>query len=920
MNTNKVNRGSEWRKWDLHVHTPLSIEQEYGGNTPENWERFISDLERLPSEIKVIGINDYIFIDGYKKVLDEKQKGRLSNIELILPVIELRIDKFANVSEDDPLKRINFHIIFSNELTSEQIESQFLNALSAEYKLETEYDYDNESDWGGVITRENIELLGKKLIESSKGKIKGSPLKIGFNSLNIPYEKLMDKLKNPLLKNKFLTAVGKVEWDTMRWDGSPAEKKNIINRANFVFSASPTVELAVKARESLKNQNVNHKLLHCSDAHTFINNLQNTKEKELGHCFTWIKADPTFEGLRQTIYEPEERVKIQENNPKLDYDKPYFLSIIFRNDENIFKDEELYFDKSTQEIPLNPNLVAIIGGRGEGKSMLMKYISTSFAIKTIETDEDFLKSENIEVIYSKTIKNEEELLPFPINNTKHSLDFIYISQGELKNIVEKKEKLAEGISKMADIKEFAFDQNLDKEVSDKLEELHNIVVFLEDSQNNLKKLQEQENTQRQFIENITTKENKEKLEQYTKILGDINIETDKKIQLLNLKNIFSQEEINLNENITSINQKYSLDIPTIQKEQIFKLQLEKIEELLKSIEEHFISLNQEKERIKNEFSQFYTGDLTTLLKDVDKYQSELSLISDKIERVNEAIEKKRNLIKVIFEDIENQLSLISKIKAEYNKQEKSILEDWEKFKNIEQREDLNPQQKKIMQTLLQDLDIEAVTEFNKEAFYNEIYHCINGAGWRIKNNQKAQEEYFGINDLDSFFNFLKEKYLEASSINGIHRDVLRATLFNEEYRQKYIKVYPILKYKGKNLDKISIGQKGTVYLKMKLATEAFSKPIIFDQPEDDLDNQFIIKELVDLFKELKKYRQVIIITHNANLVINADAEQVIIAKNDNERLKYSCGSLENSNINKQICEILEGGKEAFEKRERKYRF
>ena len=69
MTTNiAVNRGSEWRKWDLHVHTPLSIEQEYGGNTPEKWERFISDLERLPSEIKVIGINDYIFIDGYKKV------------------------------------------------------------------------------------------------------------------------------------------------------------------------------------------------------------------------------------------------------------------------------------------------------------------------------------------------------------------------------------------------------------------------------------------------------------------------------------------------------------------------------------------------------------------------------------------------------------------------------------------------------------------------------------------------------------------------------------------------------------------------------------------------------------------------------------------------------------------------------------
>ena len=225
-----------------------------------------------------------------------------------------------------------------------------------------------------------------------------------------------------------------------------------------------------------------------------------------------------------------------------------------------------------------------------------------------------------------------------------------------------------------------------------------------------------------------------------------------------------------------------------------------------------------------------------------------------------------------------------------------------------------------MQALLQDLDIEPVTEFNKEAFYNEIYHCINGSEWRVKNNKQAQEDYFKVVNLDTYFQFVKENYFEVYYERGIYGNTLKDILFKEEKRRKYIKVYPILKYKGKNLHKISIGQKGTVYLKMKLATEAFSKPIIFDQPEDDLDNQFIIKELVDLFKELKKYRQVIIITHNANLVINADAEQVIVAKNDNEKLKYTSGSLENIEINKQICEILEGGKEAFKNRERKYGF
>ena len=863
MTTNiAINRGSEWRKWDLHFHTPSSYD--YKDKSVTN-HKIIDILAE--NKISVVAITDHHTMD-IDRIQKLQQLGKDKGIT-VLPGIEF-------CSELGGSESIHFIGIFSEKSDFSTIWTK----IQGKHNL-------TKAD----IERKGNERIVCNFVDTCKTIIElGGIISVHAGSKSNSIESIKSNL---LVKQETKTTLLS-DYVSILELGKPEDEK--------VYQEKVFPSIGFKLP-----------IIICSDNH----DIKNYSLKE--NC--WIKADPTFEGLKQIIYEPTERVKIQENNPKLNYDKPYFSSITFRNDENIFKDDELYFDKSTQEIPLNSNLVAIIGGRGEGKSMLMKYISTSFAIKTIETDKDFLKSGNIEVIYSKTIKNEEELLPFPIiNNTKHSLDFIYISQGELKNIVEKKKQLAEGISKMADIKEIAFDQNLDKEVSDKLEELHNIVVFLEDSQNNLEKLQEQENTQRQFIENITTKENKEKLEQYTKILGDINIETDKKIQLLNLKSIFSQEEINLNENITSINQKYSLDIPTIQKEQIFKLQLEKIQELLKSIEEHFISLNQEKESIKKEFSQFYTGDLTTLLKDVDKYQSELSLISDKIEKVNEAIEKKRNLIKVIFEDIENQLSLISKIKAEYNKQEKSILEDWEKFKNIEQREDLNSQQKRIMQTLLQDLDIEAVTEFNKEAFYNEIYHCINGAEWRIKNKQKAQEDYFGINDLDSFFKFLKEKYLEASSINGIHRDVLRVTLFNEENRRKYIKVYPILKYKGKNLDKISIGQKGTVYLKMKLATEAFSKPIVFDQPEDDLDNQFIIKELVDLFKELKKYRQVIIITHNANLVINADAEQVIIAKNDNERLKYSCGSLENSNINKQICEILEGGKEAFEKREQKYNF
>ena len=145
-------------------------------------------------------------------------------------------------------------------------------------------------------------------------------------------------------------------------------------------------------------------------------------------------------------------------------------------------------------------------------------------------------------------------------------------------------------------------------------------------------------------------------------------------------------------------------------------------------------------------------------------------------------------------------------------------------------------------------------------------------------------------------------------------------------------MHKLRKYKGKHLSKLSIGQKGTFYVCMKLATETFLTPFIFDQPEDDLDNEFIMKDLVPILKEIKKYRQVIIVTHNANLVVNTDAEQVIVAENNSEELHYVSGSLENTfkkeksssnlycqGIREHVCRILEGGEEAFRKRERKYR-
>ena len=137
-----------------------------------------------------------------------------------------------------------------------------------------------------------------------------------------------------------------------------------------------------------------------------------------------------------------------------------------------------------------------------------------------------------------------------------------------------------------------------------------------------------------------------------------------------------------------------------------------------------------------------------------------------------------------------------------------------------------------------------------------------------------------------------------------------------------------LKYNGVELENLSPGTKGIVLLILYLGMDlGDSRPLIVDQPDENLDNKSIFQLLTAYFKSAKQRRQIILITHNPNLVVNGDAEQVIVAtchRRDNglPQITYQSGALENispaNNIRQQVCQILEGGTDAFLKRERRY--
>jgi energy-coupling factor transporter ATP-binding protein EcfA2 len=146
------------------------------------------------------------------------------------------------------------------------------------------------------------------------------------------------------------------------------------------------------------------------------------------------------------------------------------------------------------------------------------------------------------------------------------------------------------------------------------------------------------------------------------------------------------------------------------------------------------------------------------------------------------------------------------------------------------------------------------------------------------------------------------------------------------YSADHIRVRYEIEYDGVDIRKLSPGTRGIVPLLLYLALDsADDRPLVIDQPEENLDPKSVFDELVSLFVEAKGKRQVIIVTHNANLVINTDADQIIIASAGSHTagglppVAYMAGGLEDSNIRTEVCNILEGGEEVFRERARRLR-
>lgn len=153
---------------------------------------------------------------------------------------------------------------------------------------------------------------------------------------------------------------------------------------------------------------------------------------------------------------------------------------------------------------------------------------------------------------------------------------------------------------------------------------------------------------------------------------------------------------------------------------------------------------------------------------------------------------------------------------------------------------------------------------------------------------------------------------QVQDLNGLYNYLFSLDYLTEAYS---------LEMGGKQLQQLSPGEKGALLLIFYLLLDKDNKPLIIDQPEDNLDNQSVSRILVPFIKKAKLRRQIFMVTHNPNLAVVADAEQIIhvnIAKDNGNRVTVNPGSIESLEVNQAIVDILEGTMPAFRQRDRKY--
>lgn len=923
-------KGSKWYKCDLHLHTTASECFADREVTPEQW------VDRaIEQGLHCVAVTDHNTPLGIKAIQDAAKDKPLT----IFPGVEITCDS----------TKIHLLILFDPSKGEEEVKS-FLSKCDIEHSV-----------YGDQLASTNKSVVQVANIVRDKCNAIVIPAHIDeFSGIfNLSHQNLIDFYERPDITA--VQVVHKAFYD----NNVPADFHSQL--VQYYGNTKSTIDVtAWKKPVDLAKEN-NISIL------TFSDNPHKVGDSRhglwgIGSRFTWIKMDeiPSLEGLRQAFLLPEHRVMndfdIKDSDPNKQPDI-WFKSLKVTG-TNLTTKQDL-------EIDFNPQLNTIIGGRGSGKSSILRFIRGVFNRAVNLADfEDLLKEQNLFYKKADTSHKKETIGVFDLDTSVVEIEIV--RKEVLYKIIASKINSASSqlieVFKWIDgswalvkdddkdfLEIFEFEQYSQKQIYEIAknpnalrERIDNAIPVLQDV------LERKSKIANEFLEARTSLRTKQgAIGGKTKIktdLEDINntlkaIDKSGITTTIKSTDFFVEDQKPIKSFTELIDElklalehvKGSFTIPTIDTVNIQESHREEIENLIQNATQSIIQQEKELDKIILEVAKLKsTFDLAIQNSD---WQKALSSLLAEIEEKKKALSEseiealsKYQQLKLVVIDKQQELKAIEAI-------EKEIIDINAKCTNLlKEYVYVCKEITEIRSTFISDhitadnIKIEIKGFRNQDDFESQIRSIIS-------NDSSFGDDIEKLKTL-CFTGIVENKIKDCKkAILDAHYSDISSEHFGGHFKNALRKLSPsqidsielfmpedeiIVKYKPegstgfKPLSTASAGQKTAAILTFLLSFGDI--PLLLDQPEDDLDNRLVYDLVVKGLKKAKEKRQIIVVTHNANIPVNGDAEYILSMDSTTTDIKVlHSGTVENSAIKKEICDVMEGSEKAFQLRSERYK-
>ena len=985
-----ISRGSEWHRWEPHIHAPGTVlNDQFGSGDP--WGTYLETIERLTPKVEAIGVTDYYVTDTYEEMVRQHAAGRLVNVQLIFANIEVRLDVAAKSGF------VNLHLLVSPEDP---------NHIAEARRILTRLQFNAHGDRFDC-TCEDLIRLGRRadptVLDDRAALAHGATqFKVNFAQLREVFGE-SDWAK----QNVLIAIAGGADDGTsgLRQAADATVRQEIEKFSHIIFASSQAQrefwlgQRAATVSELRTRYNGCKPCLHGSDAHALATMGQPVDER-----YSWIKGGLTFDALRQACIDPAGRAFVGTKPPTQALPSQVISQVEIAHAPWA----------ATPSIPLNPGLVAIIGARGSGKTALTDVIAAGCnAITEAAWNADEDLSPSFLVRARSLIGNGRVTLTWGGGGTvARALDGSdandpsayprarYLSQQFVEDLCSSK-GASEGL--IQEIERVIYEAHPEDELegaTDFSELLENRTVRYQEARRReadaiasisdriadelekegLVTILDQQVTQKRNLIAGYTADLAKLVVKGTEVQAKRHTELSRAAQALNgrVQNFSSQRRTFL----------------TMQDE-VRNMRATKAPEMLRELQSRHAGSGLSPAQW-NDFLLIYKGDVDKALSDY------VAWVDQEIAKINGVPPPQGDPNIALIGDQEDLATVhLARIKAEMTRLERFISADTvirNQYATLSARIAQENGALKALEVRLTDAQGAAprrkVLQTEREAAYGRVFDAViseqneliglyaplmtrlaSSSGTLRKLTVSvsrivdanawghyAEEElidcrksgpFYGRGSLIKLANSELKPHWESGSAANIQgamarfitkywKDLLAHAPFlptqKTEFRgwlkrfaqwlfsTDHVSIRYEIAYEGVDIRKLSPGTRGIVLLLLYLALDdADDRPLVIDQPEENLDPKSVYDELVTLFTAAKTKRQVIIVTHNANLVVNTDADQVIIATAGPHPaaglppISYVAGGLEEARIREAVCNILEGGNEAFRERARRLR-